>query len=714
VRKIALLATVVILAALLAGCAGGGKGDQTPPVISGVSASSITETSAVITWTTNEPATSQVEYGPTTSYGSTSPLNSTLVTSHSVSLPGLTAGTTYHYRVKSKDTAENEKTSGDYTFTTTSAGDTTAPVISGVSASGITISTATITWTTDEPATSQVEYGPTTSYGSTTPLDSTLVTSHSISLLGLTAGTTYHYRVKSKDAADNVATSGDHTLTTRSLLIAFIYSTDAASASSYESLMEDNGYSVTLIPMSAVATTDFSVYGLIIVGPDTGSGYHWGDAASVAAIEDSEKPIIGLYSGGASLFQELGLSINWGHGGYDPEQTGIYVIDPSHTIFNSPNSIVVPENRIVELYSSPCSVQVEYAPSVSPDVTPLGRYVAETGYYALVQEEQYMLWSFAASPESMTQAGKDLFLNVVDFMLTTAFPPDTTAPVISQVSASNITTSTATITWTTDVGATSQVEYGLTTSYGSTTTLDDDLVYGHSVSLTGLTAGTTYHYRVKSKDASENEAVSGDYTFTTESLPIAHIYSTDDTGANSYKSLLEDNGYSVTLIAMSDVATTDFSTYDLIIVDSDTGSWDDPASVSAVDGSANPIIGLGEGGYDFFGQLGLNTGRPHGWHGSNNSIYIVDTSHPIFNMPNSITIPEDTIIQLYTTTNHVGIDLPSIPENVVVLGREADEVEHYPLTLENDRYLFWGFTASPESMTQVGKDLFLNVVDFLM
>jgi hypothetical protein len=75
---------------------------------------------------------------------------------------------------------------------------------------------ATITWTTDEPADSQVEYGTTTAYGSSTTLDPNKVASHSVPLGGLTAGTTYHYRVKSKDAAGNLATSPDATFSTGS------------------------------------------------------------------------------------------------------------------------------------------------------------------------------------------------------------------------------------------------------------------------------------------------------------------------------------------------------------------------------------------------------------------------------------------------------------------------------------------------------------------
>jgi outer membrane lipoprotein-sorting protein len=104
-----------------------GPGKVALLMLSGISTQSITETSAVITWTTNQPATSQVEYGLTTSYGSTTTLDEDLVTSHSVSLSDLDAGTTYHYRVKSKYASENERTSGDHTFVTASPGAHTLP-----------------------------------------------------------------------------------------------------------------------------------------------------------------------------------------------------------------------------------------------------------------------------------------------------------------------------------------------------------------------------------------------------------------------------------------------------------------------------------------------------------------------------------------------------------------------------------------------------------
>ncbi|MBU1940931.1 MAG: fibronectin type III domain-containing protein, partial [Candidatus Thermoplasmatota archaeon] len=93
---------------------------------------------------------------------------------------------------RAKDTAGNIATN----VTDTIILDTTAPTISSVTSSGTTQTTATITWTTNEAATTQVEYGTTTSYGSATTINTTKITSHSQTITSLTPGTTYHYRVK--------------------------------------------------------------------------------------------------------------------------------------------------------------------------------------------------------------------------------------------------------------------------------------------------------------------------------------------------------------------------------------------------------------------------------------------------------------------------------------------------------------------------------------
>jgi hypothetical protein len=188
--------------------------DATAPVLSAMTAGSITSSSATITWTTNEASSTQVEYGTTTSYGSQSTLNSSLVTSHSQTLSSLQAATLYHYRVKSTDAAGNTAVSGDNTFTTSSAADTTAPVISSIISSNLTENGVTISWGTDEPATTEVEFGQTSSYGNSSVMNATLLNNHTQAISGLLSGTIYHYRVKSADSAGNLSVSEDNTFTT--------------------------------------------------------------------------------------------------------------------------------------------------------------------------------------------------------------------------------------------------------------------------------------------------------------------------------------------------------------------------------------------------------------------------------------------------------------------------------------------------------------------
>jgi Leucine-rich repeat (LRR) protein len=677
-KKIALLAMAVILAGTLWGCAGGEEADKTAPTISGVSASDITQTTATITWTTDEPASSQVEYGLTTSYGSTTPLDSSLLTSHSVTLNDLDENTTYHYRVKSKDASENEAVSADQTLTT--APDTTPPAVSAVSASDITPWTATITWTTDELATSEVEYGLTTTYGSTAfPLLPALVTSHSVSLSGLDENTTYHYRVKSKDASDNEAVSADYTFTTNK----------AFPGPNLEAAIRE----AVGKPEGAIGTSDLE--GLTTLNASERditdlTGLEYCHDLTELDLSDNQISDVSSLSGLTSLTR-LRLGYNQ-----------IDDISPLSNLTSLTNLSV-------------------YGNQIS-DITPVHNLTSLTGLN--LYNNQIGDISTISNLTSLTWV--DLGGNQ-----------------ISDISIiSNLTSLIQLFLWSNNISD--------ITPLATVTSLTELRLDGNQIgnisplaNLANLTELNLHNNLIVDiLSLVDNEGLSeGDYIdlrgnpLSSESLctlipqleargvtvqydePLAfitYIYMSDTESANSYGLFLEDNDYCVTLISMDNVATTDFSTYGLIIVGSDTEGWDSPGLVSAVDISANPIIGLGEGGYDFFGQLGLDIGRPYGWHGSDNSIYVVDASHLIFNTPNAITIPEGSIIQLYTATNHVGIDLPSIPENVVVFGREVDDVEHYPLTLENGRYLFWGFTASPDNMTQICKDLFLNVVDFML
>ncbi|HUB93943.1 MAG TPA: polysaccharide deacetylase family protein [Verrucomicrobiae bacterium] len=96
----------------------GSTSTPTTPTISAVASTTNGPTSATVTWATNEPTTSMVNYGTSATYGSSTPADSTLTTTHSVSVTGLTANTTYHFQAVSTDASNNTVTSSDYTFTT--------------------------------------------------------------------------------------------------------------------------------------------------------------------------------------------------------------------------------------------------------------------------------------------------------------------------------------------------------------------------------------------------------------------------------------------------------------------------------------------------------------------------------------------------------------------------------------------------------------------
>jgi hypothetical protein len=105
----------------------GNSSDTTPPAISAITAGSITSTSATVSWTTDESADGQVDYGVSTAYGSSTTLNAVRTTTHAETITGLSPGTLYHYRVRSRDATGNVATSGDSTFTTATSSPSTGP-----------------------------------------------------------------------------------------------------------------------------------------------------------------------------------------------------------------------------------------------------------------------------------------------------------------------------------------------------------------------------------------------------------------------------------------------------------------------------------------------------------------------------------------------------------------------------------------------------------
>ena len=129
---------------------------------------------------------------------------------------------------------------------------------------------------------------------------------------------------------------------------------------------------------------------------------------------------------------------------------------------------------------------------------------ADTDYYfAIKTMDEVPLWS----PVSNSPSG------------TTLVSPDTTPPVITNVTSSAITTNSATITWDTDEIADSLVKYGIASGVYTVEEYNAADVTAHSIGLAGLAEDTIYYYVVNSTDPSGNSAESAEYDFTTLAVP---------------------------------------------------------------------------------------------------------------------------------------------------------------------------------------------------
>lgn len=104
---------------------------------------------------------------------------------------------------------------------------------------------------------------------------------------------------------------------------------------------------------------------------------------------------------------------------------------------------------------------------------------------------------------------------------TTPPTPDTTTPVISAISVGSIASTSVSVIWTTNEPSTSKVYFGTSTPLNLSTAMTvtgSGLLTAHALTLSSLTASTTYNYVIESKDASNNAATSSQNSFTTLSL----------------------------------------------------------------------------------------------------------------------------------------------------------------------------------------------------
>lgn len=208
-----------------------------------------------------------------------------------------------------------------------------------------------------------------------------------------------------------------------------------------------------------------------------------------------------------------------------------------------------------------------------------------------------------------------------------------------------------------------------------------------------------------------------DFKVVAPSTKIAYIYDSDGASAKVYESFVEATGMaSCDLLSLQAIAEVDLASYSLILVADDTGDLDDWGNDSArwaIIRSGRPVLGIGEGGYAYFGALQLAIGHPHGAHSSQvTDLWPADLQHSIYQQPfGGFNLP----ISVYETpTSCVSIHLDSEKAGVARLGRLAAESLHYPVVQQSVRYVLWGYTGAPSTMTSTGERLFANLLWYML
>jgi len=177
-----------------------------PLTIASVDPPAVFSDHAVISWKTNRPASGQVEFGPKSSYGNKTALDTTMLTTHAAVLQGLVPKTTYYFRVISVDCCGSTAESKGYSFTTTAAGAQGGVfTISNIDVYDITSSAASVRWISNKPATGSVSYRTDKAAESDTETDDNFVYEHKFRLNGLKPDTRYSVSIKSETDFDESA-----------------------------------------------------------------------------------------------------------------------------------------------------------------------------------------------------------------------------------------------------------------------------------------------------------------------------------------------------------------------------------------------------------------------------------------------------------------------------------------------------------------------------
>jgi len=401
--------------------------------------------------------------------------------------------------------------------------DVSGPSLSGISAGSIDAGSVMVNWTSSELADSQVDYGPSTTYGSSTVRSAVMVTAHAQALTGLQSGATYHYRVRSRDSAGNLSQSADQTFATAA-------GNPNLGLSAYWMLDESAG--TALVDATGAGHGGILVNGPVRVAGRTGLAVAFDGVNDTATVPHAAS--LDAYPLSVAFWMKTGTTgLSAFVNKYAASSKNGY------QVFTSGGSLCAWYFRDASNYvwdGTGCSLPVAGLNDgawhhVAFLVDPAGGRLFVDGALRASRP-----WTGTPGPTTTTQpltfaaypgtAGPPLAgaiddvriygraLGTTEIAQIAAGPAlDTTGPVIARLTARPTLTGAVLVGWTTDELSDTQLEYGTTTAYGAMTALTTTAVRSHVTTLVNLQRGAAYHCRARSRDASGNLGLSADLTF---------------------------------------------------------------------------------------------------------------------------------------------------------------------------------------------------------
>src|SRR5208283_5436348 len=506
---------------IVASNAGGeGKGSDealktapNPPTVVTKAATSVTQTTATLTATVNPNGGNvtkcEFEYGETISYGKTAscsslPGSGTSPVEVSAAVTGLTANTTYHFRIVASNAGGEGKGSDEALKTAPNP-----PTVVTKAATSVTQTTATLTATVNPNGGNvtkcEFEYGETISYGKTAscsslPGSGTSPVEVSAAVTGLTANTTYHFRIVASNAGGE-GKGSDEALKT---------------APNPPTVVTKAATSVTQTTATLTATVNPNGGNVTKCEFEYGETISYGKTASCSSLPGSgtspvevSAAVTGLTANTTYHFRIVASNAGGEGKGSD------------EALKTAPN----PPTVVTKAATSVTQTTATLTATVNPNggnVTKCEFEYGETISYGKTASCSSLPGS-GTSPVEVSAAVTGLTANTTyhfrivasnaggegkgsDEALKTAPNP----PTVVTKAATSVTQTTATLTATVNPNGGNvtkcEFEYGETISYGKTASCSSLPGSGTSpvevsAAVTGLTANTTYHFRIVASNA---------------------------------------------------------------------------------------------------------------------------------------------------------------------------------------------------------------------